>query len=266
MAGDPGRPRRDTLGSVGWPVNVEEVPLSALHEHKQNARQGDVGSVVESIKAMGWWGTIVANKDGTVLAGNHRLKAARELGMESLPVYWVDVDDETALRILLADNRTSDLASWDNAALAGLLVDLQQQTETGLTGLGWDTADLDALIAEVAKTNGYSGVDPGPGERYLSPWCRTFGRRAVKWDRPRNRLLRPLWRLSHRLSCRECRLRRRPQERPLLWPYEFSVRRVEVNADQRVVFGESLGVVNGGPEDQTIELEEYEDRPNERAS
>lgn len=134
-------------------MNVEEVTLSALKEHPQNARQGDTGAVIESIKAHGWFGTIVVQASTKhVLAGNHRLKAARELGMESLPVYWVDVDDETALRILLADNRTSDLASWDEGALARLLTDLNQSTEQGLTGLGWDRQDLDALISDVVQT------------------------------------------------------------------------------------------------------------------
>ncbi len=134
-------------------MNVEEVPLTALHEHESNPRCGDVGAIVESIKAHGWFGTVVANKDGTVLAGNHRLKAARELGMAKVPVFRVDVDDETALRILLADNRTSDLASWDNGALAGLLTDLAQTSATGLDGLGWDDADLDKLIGDVVRSS-----------------------------------------------------------------------------------------------------------------
>ena len=150
-------------------MKVEEVALERLHEHPANPRQGDTGAIVESIKAHGWFGALVVNRDGTVLCGNHRLKAARELGMAKVPVFRVDVNDETALRILLADNRTSDLASWDDGALAGLLVDLQQQTERGMTGLGWDTVDLDALIAEVARGNGTGLVDPGPGELPETP-------------------------------------------------------------------------------------------------
>lgn len=172
-------------------MNVEEVPLSALREHPANPRQGDLGSIIESIKANGWASVIVAQKGGVVLAGNHRLKAARELGMETVPVLWLDVDEETALRILLADNRTSDLASWDDRALAGLLVDLQQQSATGLTGLGWDTQDLDALIAEVAKSDGTGRVDPGPGEPPKTPVTQPGD----------------LWVLGeHRLLCGDCRV------------------------------------------------------------
>lgn len=85
-----------------------------------------------------------------VLAGNHRLLAARELGMTEIPVVWVDVDDERALRILLADNRTSDLGYYDDGALAALLTDLAQQTDDALAGTAWDGNELDRLLADLS--------------------------------------------------------------------------------------------------------------------
>lgn len=130
-------------------AGVEQVALERLVRHPRNPRQGDIGAIVASIEANGFYGALVVQR-GTelVLAGNHRLEAARILGMESVPVIWVDVDDDTALRILLADNRATDLATYDDAALAELLAELAQATT--LEGTLWDGDDLDTLLADLA--------------------------------------------------------------------------------------------------------------------
>jgi ParB-like chromosome segregation protein Spo0J len=77
-----------------------------------------------------------------VLAGNHTLIAARDLGWEHIAVVWVDKDDDGAARVVAADNRTADLGSYDERLLAELLTDLPD-----LDGTGYDPGDLDALVA-----------------------------------------------------------------------------------------------------------------------
>jgi hypothetical protein len=126
---------------------ITQAPVSDLYPHPQNPRQGDVGAIAESIQENGWYGTIVAQQ-GTnyILAGNHRWQAAKQLGMEEVPVTWVEVDDESALRILLADNRTSDLASHNDNVLVELLKSLES-TDKGLAGTAWDNDALDNLVA-----------------------------------------------------------------------------------------------------------------------
>ena len=129
---------------------TEMVAVTKLTIHPNNPRQGDIGAIVESIEKNGWYGTLVAQKStGRVLAGNHRLQAAQALGMEEVPVYWVDVDDTEAQRILLADNRTSDLASYDDNILADLLKDMALNG-AGLEGTGYDGDDLDDLLADIS--------------------------------------------------------------------------------------------------------------------
>ena len=134
--------------------NAESVPVSELNPHPKNPRQGDIGAIADSIATNGWYGTVVAQK-GTnfILAGNHRWQAAQQLGMTEVPVTWVDVDDETALRILIADNRTSDLAGHDEQALASLLQELASQ-DNALSGTGWDADDLDNLLKELSTEMG----------------------------------------------------------------------------------------------------------------
>lgn len=135
-------------------LNAEAVlvPVDELTPHPNNPRQGDVGAIAESIEQNGWYGTIVAQvSTKRILAGNHRWQAAKSLGFEEVPVAWVDVDDETALRIMLADNRSSDLASNDFAELAKILEGLFQNTEALLAGTGYDANDLDYLIDSLSS-------------------------------------------------------------------------------------------------------------------
>lgn len=122
--------------------DYELVPVDALKPHPRNPREGDTVAIAESIIHNGFYGAVVAQKStGFILAGNHRLKAAVDTGASVVPVIWVDADDEQALRILLADNRTNDLAGYDEAALAEILKGLDS-----LEGTGYDQAAVDALI------------------------------------------------------------------------------------------------------------------------
>lgn len=130
---------------------VEDVEVTRLQPHPLNPREGDIGAIAESIQENGWFGTIVVQRSTNyVIAGNHRLQAAIHLGFQTIPVYWVDVDEPTAKRILLADNRTSDLATYDIDQLADLLRDLA--INDSLFGTGYDGDDIDSLLKSATKT------------------------------------------------------------------------------------------------------------------
>jgi ParB-like chromosome segregation protein Spo0J len=87
------------------------VPLDRLKPHPSNPRRGDVEAIAESLRVNGQYRPIVVRKsDGVILAGNHTAAAAKRLGWESVSAVLVDADEATSLRILLADNRTADLA------------------------------------------------------------------------------------------------------------------------------------------------------------
>lgn len=124
----------------------EMVAVGDLTTHPGNPRRGDLASVKASIEVNGFYGTIVAQRStGYVLAGNHRLMAARELGMAEVPVVWVDCDDTRARAILAADNRTSELGGFDSEALAQLLEGLR--IEDALDGTGYDELYLQELMS-----------------------------------------------------------------------------------------------------------------------
>lgn len=122
-----------------------KLPLAELEVHPRNPRRGNVAAIRESIEANDFVGAIIVQEStGYVLAGNHRLLAAREEGAETLPALVVDVDDETALRIMLADNRTSDLAEYADEELFEALRELGRASGS-LEGSGWDYDDFRAL-------------------------------------------------------------------------------------------------------------------------
>ena len=125
---------------------VESVRLDTLTPHPDNPRVGDVAAIVASIEANEPYGVIIVQASTNfILAGNHRWQALTDLGYEEALVALVDVDDEAAKAIVLADNRTHDLGSYDDAALARVLGELADYE-----GTGYDETDVAALMASVS--------------------------------------------------------------------------------------------------------------------
>ena len=135
-------------------ANVEFDPavnINLLKPHPENANQGDYGAIQESLKANGFYGSLVVNRRSMrILAGNHRYRVAKELGFATLPVSFVDVDPTEEIRIMLADNRTTRLGNDDENTLVALLTRLEDSTELGLVGTGYDGDDLDEMIKALA--------------------------------------------------------------------------------------------------------------------
>lgn len=129
--------------------------------HPRNPRQGDVGAIIDSIHAHGFYTPLVVQSStGHVLAGNHRLQAARTLNMSHVPVIWHDVDDEEALRILLVDNRLPDMATYDEQLLAELLAELAH-TDAGWIGTGYGDAEIADLLNSIPAAQ----IDPSATRR-----------------------------------------------------------------------------------------------------
>lgn len=123
-----------------------EVDVEDLVPYRTNPRRGNLQVIAESLRTHGQYRPIVVRKDtNEVLAGNHTLLAARDLGWTRIAATYVDCDDDTAAKIVLVDNRANDLAGYDDRLLAELL----REVETDLTGTGYEPADLAALLAEL---------------------------------------------------------------------------------------------------------------------
>ncbi len=123
-------------------------PITNLKPLPGNPRRGNVEAVAKSYDQFGQRKPLVALKDGTVIAGNHQLKAAQQLGWTEIAVVFVDDDEATAKAYALADNRTADLGTYDDEALAELISDIAHDADL-LMASGYTAEDLDALIAGI---------------------------------------------------------------------------------------------------------------------
>lgn len=143
-------------------LKIESVAVTDLKPYANNPRKGNVKVIAESLKTYGQYKPITVNsRTREILAGNHTFQAAVELGWETIDVTFVDVDEETAGKIVAIDNRSSDLGEYDNEKLLELLSSIPD-----LDGSGYEQTDLDdlkALLEEsVAPTvSSYSEVKTG---------------------------------------------------------------------------------------------------------
>lgn len=130
---------------------VEVVSAHELLEHPKNARRGDESAIAESIRANGFYGSLVVQRSTKyILAGNHRFRVAvRDFGVSEFPVVWFDGSQEAAMRVLYADNRTGDLASYDEEALLAGLREVEALGPDALAGTGFDAKDLEKIEASL---------------------------------------------------------------------------------------------------------------------
>ena len=127
---------------------AEWVPIEALTPWRDNPRQNDqaVDAVADSIKRFGFASPIIARMDGEVIAGHTRLKAAQALGLDRVPVRYMDLDPADAKLLALADNRVGEIADWDDDRLSDILNELQADG-VDLDGIGWSAEELAEIMA-----------------------------------------------------------------------------------------------------------------------
>jgi len=129
-------------------LELTRVKIGELNQHPLNPNQGDVGAIVESLEAHGYFRPVLVQKSTmNIIAGNHTVQACKIDGLTEIDVIIHDIDDDQALRIMLADNETANKAQNDPAILTDLLESLVR-TEYGLEGTGFTGEDLDDLLNE----------------------------------------------------------------------------------------------------------------------
>lgn len=123
------------------------IDIDSVNPHPKNVRQGDIGLICQSLELNGQYRPIVVQASTRqIIAGNHTWKAAKALGWSEIAATIVDVDDDRAIRIMLADNKANDAAAYDDAELLELLKDLIHG-DGGLEGTLFSNDDLDDLTA-----------------------------------------------------------------------------------------------------------------------
>ena len=125
------------------------TPIETFKALEGNPRRGNVEAVVKSYEKFGQRKPIVARRevDGSfmVISGNHQLLAAMKLGWTHIAATIVDEDISVSEAFALADNRTADLGTYDDSALAEMLERVAVD-ESMLDATGYDLSDLELLL------------------------------------------------------------------------------------------------------------------------
>jgi len=147
-------------------LDALRVPIDGLTPYGNNPRRGNTDVIVDSLQRHGQYRPIVVRaKTFEVLAGNHTLAAARELGWDEIAATFVECTDDEAARIVLVDNRAGDLGSYDDELLAELLSSLPDTS-----GTGYDDDDLAVLLALQDKDHDPGDLDKALAEADESAW------------------------------------------------------------------------------------------------
>jgi uncharacterized protein YaiI (UPF0178 family) len=138
------------MSNIAATLQNHKVPAAEPIPHPQNYRQGVVSAIAESLERFGQMKPIVVQRStGYVVAGNHTLKAARHLGWDEVAALVIDLTDEEAEAYLVADNRTSDLATNDDVALGALLE--RMMLAGRLDGTGYTPDQVDDMLSALGQ-------------------------------------------------------------------------------------------------------------------
>lgn len=170
----------ENLDFVVQNIKHEDVDVERLRQHPRNPNQGDFGAIYTLVKENGFYGELIVQVEewkeidgemvpwaGVILAGNHRYAAAVELGARKLPVAWIDVPPVRQLKILMGDNRASDLRDYDQRGVVDILDEVYEE-DGDLAGTGYDEDDLDQMHADI-EFDEEIGALTGSEERQWSP-------------------------------------------------------------------------------------------------
>ena len=110
-------------------MDVQSVPIGSIRPYDKNPRKNApaVDKVAESIREFGFRQPIVVDKDGVIIVGHTRYKAAMKLQLSEVPVLVAsDLTDDQVKAYRLADNKTAEFAEWDTTLLFDELTALQE--------------------------------------------------------------------------------------------------------------------------------------------
>ena len=130
---------------------VNYLPVSFLKPNPQNPRKHNdrqIRLLAKSIKAVGFNVPILVDRDQNVIAGHGRILAARLLGIEEVPTIRLDhLTEEQAKAFMIADNRLTEIAVWDDQLLAEQLKTLSElDLNFSLEVTGFTMGEIDLRI------------------------------------------------------------------------------------------------------------------------
>jgi DNA modification methylase len=138
-------------------LQIEYVPTAGLKSAKHSPRTHgarQINALAKSIGAFGFVTPVIADDSDVLIAGAARVEAAKKIGLPEIPVVRLEHLDENQKRaLMIADNRLTDMSTWDEALLAEnlqLLAEVNLDFDIEATGFTMGEIDLriEALGAE----------------------------------------------------------------------------------------------------------------------
>lgn len=139
-------------------LETETVHIDSYDPHPKNARRGNHEVIKASLERFGQYKPVIVNRrTGHIVAGNNVWAVMRNQGWTEYEASIIDVDDETELEILIVDNRSSDLAEYEDSILIANLSEIDSE---GL--IGWES--LDKVEQEIAEAQEADLTESSAGE------------------------------------------------------------------------------------------------------
>jgi len=125
-------------------MNFEKIKISSLIEDPSNARKHDeknLSAIKGSLAKFGQQKPIVVTKDNIIIAGNGTYRAAKSLGWQEIDIVRTELSGTEAIAYAIADNRSGELAAWEDEILSKTLEALKSDG-FDLAEIGFDDEDL----------------------------------------------------------------------------------------------------------------------------
>lgn len=142
---------------------LEHWDIDKLISYSRNPRKNDhaVDRVASAIREFGFRVPILAKSDGSIIDGHLRLKAAKKLGLATVPVLLADdLTDAQVKAFRISVNRMAELAEWDDELLSLELAELREM-DFDMELTGFDLAELDGLLGG-GEQDGLTDEDEAP--------------------------------------------------------------------------------------------------------
>ena len=128
---------------------IEDLKFDPGNPRIHTKRQ--IGQIASSIRIFGFNVPVLVDCHGNVVCGHGRLLACRELGMTEVPTLCLDhLTPAQARAFMIADNRLTEIATWDDQLLAQQLKDLSLSgLDFSLEVIGFEMAEIDLRISSL---------------------------------------------------------------------------------------------------------------------
>ena len=137
-------------GGLGGGLLIERRSVHDLSNDPANARKHNdrnIDAIIASLRRFGQQKPIVIDKTNIVRAGNGTLEAARRLGWDTIDCVTTALQGSDAIAYAIADNRTAELAEWDEDTLAAQLNGLLTESEEIALAAGFTPEEIEAMVS-----------------------------------------------------------------------------------------------------------------------